>query len=149
MRASRPVRGFTLIELLTVAVVVIVLGAIAVPMYRSHLLRVRRADASTALIAIQGAQDRHFGRGARYADGAQLTLATPGGLGLKNASEHGYYALELKASADGLAYLATARAAESPGQHADSRCARMTIDQNGLRRAFDAGGADRTADCWR
>jgi type IV pilus assembly protein PilE len=149
MRVPGPARGFTLVELLTVAVVVIVLGAIAVPMYRSHLLRVRRADASAALVAIQGAQDRHFGRGARYAEGDQLTLEAPGGLGLKNASERGYYALELKTSADGLGYLATARASDTSGQDADTRCARMTIDHNGQRRAYDAHGADRTADCWR
>jgi type IV pilus assembly protein PilE len=50
--------GFTLSELLTALVVLVVLAAIAVPLWRNHLLRVRRADATAALIAVQNAQDQ-------------------------------------------------------------------------------------------
>ncbi len=147
MRARH--RGFTLIEILTALVVVVVLAAIAIPLYRTHLLRVRRADVRAALMAIQSAQDRHFGRTARYADGAQLDQAKPAGLGLKTASERGDYRLELHAATDGLGYVATARVIGQSGQDADTRCAEMSIDQNGQRRAFDASGADRSQDCWK
>jgi type IV pilus assembly protein PilE len=148
MRAC-PSRGFTLVELLTALVVVVVLTAITIPLYRSHLLRVRRADASAALIALQVAQDRHFGRSMRYADGPELTLPSPAGLGQKARSAAGHYALELRTSADGLGYLATARAAPPTGEDADARCAQLTIDHNGQRRAFDSSGADRSMDCWK
>jgi type IV pilus assembly protein PilE len=147
MRARQ--RGFTLIEILTALVVVVVLAAIAIPSYRTHLLRARRADARVALMAIQNAQDHHFGREARYADSAQLTQAAPTGLGLKAASERGYYRLELHAASDGLGYVATARVIEQSAQDADTRCAEMSIDQNGQRRAVDASGADRSQDCWK
>jgi type IV pilus assembly protein PilE len=148
MGRSHP-RGFTLIETLTALVVVVVLTAIAIPLYRSHQLRLRRTDASMALMALQAAQDRHFGRHTRYADGSQLTQPPPAGLGLSATSGDGHYALELRAAADGLGYVATARAAAKNGQHADLRCAQMSIDHNGQRRAHDADGADRSQDCWR
>jgi type IV pilus assembly protein PilE len=140
--------GFTLAELLTALVVVAVLAAVAVPLWRVHLLRVRRTEATAALIALQSAQDRHFGRHARYADAAQLTRAAPEGLGLQTHSAHGYYDLTLQTSDDGLGYRATARAAHAAGQAEDTRCAEFTLDQNNRRNAVDAAGNDRSADCW-
>jgi type IV pilus assembly protein PilE len=147
--APRRSRGFTLSELLTALVVLVVLAAIAVPLWRNHLLRVRRADATAALIAVQNAQDQYFGRNARYADGAQLTAAAPAGLGLKETSAHGFYRLEVHASADGLGFSATARVIPQAGQAQDERCAQFSIDHIGLTRAVDAQGTDRSADCWR
>ena len=142
-------RGFTVIEILTVLIVIGVLAAIAVPMWRTHLLRVQRSDAIAALNAFAAAQDRFFGRHARYADTAQITADAPAGLGLKNTSEHGFYRLEVNTSADGLSYLATARAIPQQGQEGDARCAQLSIDHVGVRRAVDASGADRSADCWK
>jgi type IV pilus assembly protein PilE len=143
----RRARGFTLVEVITALVVVAVLMAVAVPMWRVHLLRVRRADAITALIAVQNAEDKYFGRNARYAAGAQFTTAEPEGLGLRSRSDHGYYDLEVQSS-DGLAFTGTARANDESGQSADTRCAQLSIDQNGIRRAVDSTGKDRSADCW-
>jgi type IV pilus assembly protein PilE len=142
-------RGVTLAELLTVLVVVTVLTAVAVPLWRVHLLRVRREDAMAALLALQAAQDRYFGKFARYASAAQLTRAAPDGLGLKALSEHGYYHIELRSSDDGLGYSARARATRGTGQADDTRCIEFTLDHNNRRRATDNEGNDRSADCWR
>jgi type IV pilus assembly protein PilE len=139
-RASR-LRGVTLAELLTALVVVAVLAAVAVPLWRVHLLRVRREDGIAALVALQAAQDRHFGKYARYATLEQLAL--------KRQSERGFYDLELLDNDDGLGYLARAKAAHRSGQDDDSRCVEFTVDQNNRRRALDSEGNDRSADCWR
>jgi len=147
MRTKSP--GFTVLEILTALVVVAVLAAIAIPSWRNHQLRVQRADAIAALIAVQEQQDIYFGRNARYANGAQLTAPKPGGLGLAAQSKHGFFDIELQRSPDGLGYLATARAAAKTGQTDDPRCVTFTLDQNGLRRAVDSAGIDRSADCWR
>jgi type IV pilus assembly protein PilE len=147
-RSSRRA-GFTLIEVLTALVVVGVIVAIAVPSWRSHLLRARRADGTAALIAVQKAQDEFFGRNARYASAQQLTAPSPGGLGLAETSERGFYSIDLTTSADGLAYRAAARIDARAGQDGDSRCATFSIDEMGQRRATDADGTDRTADCWK
>lgn len=133
-------RGFTLPELLTVLVVLAVLAAVAVPLWRAHLLRVRRTDATGALIKLQAAQDQYFGRNARYADATQLKL--PG------SSAHDFYKLQVDISKDGLAYTAIARATPGAGQNDDSRCVEFSLDQNDRRRAVDAEGNDRSADCW-
>jgi type IV pilus assembly protein PilE len=130
-------------------VVLAVLAAIAVPLWRNHLLRVRRADAMLALMAIQAEQDRFFGRDARYARSDALSTKPPQGLGLSAKSAQGHYEIELRTDADGLGYRAIARALPRTGQSGDSRCVEMSIDQSGIRRAQDAGGTDRSADCWR
>jgi type IV pilus assembly protein PilE len=142
-------RGFTLMEMLTVLVALAVLGAIAVPMWRNHLLRVRRTDAMLALMAVQAEQDRFFGRDARYARSEALTTRPPQGLGLSAKSGQGYYEIELRTDADGLGYRAIARALPHTGQTEDSRCLELSIDQSGIRRAQDSAGTDRSADCWR
>jgi type IV pilus assembly protein PilE len=141
--------GFTVLETLTALVIVGVLAAIAIPSWRSHLLKTRRADAVAALIAVQKAQDQYFGRHARYAVATQLAVAPPDGLGLEATSANGFYGIALETSTDGLDYRATARALPRQGQSADSRCVEFALDHNGQRRAMDADGADRSADCWR
>jgi type IV pilus assembly protein PilE len=145
----RRAAGFTLAEILTALVVVVVLSALAVPMWRTHLLRTHRGDGRAALIAAQSAQDKFFGAHARYASGAELVARPPQGLGLNPVSERGYYRVDMKTSADGLAFVATARVTATEGKVEDVRCVEMTLDQNGRRRAVDDGGEDRSGDCWR
>lgn len=152
-RVLRRIRGFTFAEVMTAMVVVIVLGAIAVPLWSNHLLRVRRAEAISALIAVQTAQDKFFGRNARYAGAAALTTAPPAGLGLGATSEHGHFRIELTTSEDALRYTAVARSQpqseNKAGETEDTRCAQMSIDHLGIRRATDTAGVDRSGDCWR
>ena len=71
----------------------------------------------------------------------------PGGLGLKTQSDHAYYDIDVR-SDDGLAFIATARATRVSGQSDDTRCTEFSIDHNGIRRAHDAAGQHRSADCW-
>ena len=141
MNIRAPSRGVTLAEMLTALVVVAVLAAVAIPLWRVHLLRVRREDGIAALVSLQEAQDRYFGQHARYATLEQL--------GRKPHSDRGFYELEVRANEDGLAYLARAKATHASGQDDDARCVEFTLDQNNRRRAMDDEGNDRSADCWR
>jgi len=143
----RSARGFTLAEVLTALIVVVIVTAVAVPMWRNHQLRIRRADALGALLALQAEQDRFFGQNARYAKA--LTRKSPEGLGLTATSPHGFYDIELRTADDGLAWSATARPVERQDVEGDTRCAQYSIDHLGMRRAVDAEGKERTADCWR
>jgi Tfp pilus assembly protein PilE len=146
---ARMHRGFTTSEVLTLLVALTVLAAIAISMWRSHELRVRRQDAIEALLALQAAQDGYFGEHARYADEIQLAAEPPEGLGIKPVSRRGYFRISARNSEDNLGYWATARAIDREGQSPDERCVELRIDQNGRRAAVDADGADRSADCWR
>ena len=139
----------TLTELLTAVVVLVVIAAIAVPMWRTHELRIRREDAANALRAVQTAQDDYFGKHARYADEAQLRASAPQAMSGKAMSAGGYYRLTLQKSDDDLTYSAVARAVPLEGETADTRCVELRIDQNGRRYAVDSNGVDRSADCWR
>jgi Tfp pilus assembly protein PilE len=131
--------GVTLIEILTVLVAVVVVIAVAIPLWRTHQLRERRQEAIQVLRAIQTAQDHHFGAHARYSDAAHLDV--------KLATAQ--YTFEVTPSADELAYVATAIAREEKFTGtADARCTRMSIDQHGRRSATDSSGKDSTADCW-
>lgn len=139
----------TIKEWLTAVVVLVVLAAIAMPMWRTHQLGVRREDAAEGLRAVQVAQDNYFGKHARYANEEQLRDAAPTAMSDKGMSPRGYYKISLRRSEDELTYTATARVVPLDGQTEDTRCVELRIDQNGRRFAVDATGEDRSADCWR
>jgi Tfp pilus assembly protein PilE len=143
-----PRTGFTLSEVFTGIVTLVVIAAVAIPLWRAHELRTRRDDAIEALLAVQFAQDQYFGNHARYANDAQLGANPPAGMGLKPVSRRGFYQITVQNSGDDLGYRAIARARVLAGEPADSRCVEMRIDQNGRRFAVDSEGADRSADCW-
>ena len=65
-------RGFTLIEAVIALAVAGVLSAVAYPTYRDVVQRAHRADAITALMQVQMAQERHRADHPRYATLAEL-----------------------------------------------------------------------------
>ncbi len=147
-RPHREQAGLTLVEILTVIVALAVITAVAIPLWRTHQLRERRADAMKALEIVQKAQDQYFAEHSRYADSDVMQLPFPDGLGTKRISEDGHYQVDVKRSADGLGYVATARVVDQPGARADERCQEMRLDHPGRRPAVNDQGADTSADCW-
>jgi type IV pilus assembly protein PilE len=132
----------TLIELATLLVALVVVAAIAIPLWRSHRLDDRREEARGALEALQRAQDAYFGAHARYADRSALHAGPPHGLGLTSAT--GHYQLDVETSSDALSYVATALSNTAD----DARCRELRIDHLGRRTASDEEGRDTSADCW-
>jgi len=130
--------GVTLVEALTGIVAVVVIAAVAIPLWRTHELRARRHEAMETLARIQSEQDRHFGDNARYAG--------PGEIALSPATAA--YRYEIKCSEDQLSYVATAHAEKRPGSVFDARCAHLSVDQHGRHFATNESGEDSTADCW-
>ena len=117
------------------------------PLWRMHLLRVRRTEAIDALIALQAAQDRHFGRHARYADSAQLTAPAPEG----SASSRTPHTVSTTSAADqrrrtGLPAPRRARRARRPGgRHALRRVLARSERSAARRGCAKATIAARTA----
>jgi type IV pilus assembly protein PilE len=137
--------GVTLIELMTVIVVVTILASVAIPSYRSYLIRAQRADAKTALLNVRAAQEKFYLQNNVYA--AKLTdRPVDGGLGLPATSENGLY--DIAVAVENLAqnYEVTATIREDRGQKSDSKCRTLTLNDAGVKGSTGGGG---TEYCWR
>lgn len=133
--------GYTLIELLAVLTVLAVLATLAQVTWWEHVLRVRRSDATSALLRAAAAQENFYLAERRYAENAARPV--PDGLGLPG-TDHGWYTLTVE-SADTEGFLVSARPAIGSSQVSDDDCQRFTIDQAGRRGSAPA--APET--CWR
>jgi type IV pilus assembly protein PilE len=138
--------GLTLIEGLIALVVAGILVAIAIPAYHTRVLRTRRADAIEALERIRSAEERFFLEHNRYS--GQLTAAAPSGLGLSLGEQRYALGIEVSEAPGAIGFQAHARLRDRVAPE-DQICASFTVNQNGVRSATDAAGADRTDECWR
>jgi type IV pilus assembly protein PilE len=138
-------RGVTLIELLIVIIIIGILAAISLPSYRRYVQRAGRADAMTALMQLQIAQEKRYIQQGSYT--TNVTAAPPAGLGLTGTTENGKYDLAVALTATG--YLARATPRAGGGQVTDTQCAVMAINESGTRTATNSGGADTKSECWR
>ncbi|HUK02056.1 MAG TPA: hypothetical protein VLW26_07260 [Steroidobacteraceae bacterium] len=132
---------------LTALAVIAVLIGLGVPWHRIHALNERRLEAAAALEAIQAAEEDFLVSHNRYS--RDLALPSPEGLGLANHSRGGRFALsvELASPASALGFSARALSSEA-AVPPDPLCHSFTLNQNGIRGALDAAGADHTAECW-
>ena len=149
MARSRPAVGMTLTELVVALAIVALLMGIAVPSYRSHVLRAHRSEAMRALLALAAEQERYFLVTGRYADMLDAAPdSAPPGLRVAATSETGRYTLGIE-RADESGFLAVASPAVGGPQVDDHDCARYAIDDAGRRTARDAAGRDSSERCWR
>ncbi len=126
-------KGFSLIEVMVVVVIIGILAAIALPAYQGYLQQGRRVDATSALMSIQAAQEKHRISNTSYT----TNLAT---LGINSSSAEGYYTLAVTA-ANATSYTATASG--TGPQASDTGCTTITL-------AMSAGNTTKSpADCWK
>jgi type IV pilus assembly protein PilE len=136
--------GVTLIELMIVIVIVAILASIAVPSYRSYVLRSHRVEAKTALLNLAAAQEKFYLVNNTYATNSLLSTTPPAGLGLAATTEGGWYTIAITGG-DAASFSATATATGT--QTADGDCATFTINQLGQKSATKSGGGASTV-CW-
>lgn len=141
-------RGVTLMELLTVVMIVGILAAVAVPSYRSYVVRAQRTDATAALLRVAAAQEKFYLQNNRYATNAELAVAPPGGLGIPS-TERGFYQLSTASTNSAVDFTATAQPIAGGAQASDTRCATFTINEQGRRTAQTSAAADNTTLCWK
>jgi type IV pilus assembly protein PilE len=140
-------RGVTLVELLTVVVIIAILSSIAVPTYRSYVLRAQRTEATATLLRVQAAEEKFFAQNNNYA--GDLAAAPPAGLGIPAVTASGYYDLRAELLEEGSGYRIVASPRTGGGQRDDDKCSSFTVDHNGLKTASDVNGRDNTRECWR
>jgi type IV pilus assembly protein PilE len=139
----------TLIELVVVVMIVGILAAVAIPSYRSYVIRSQRADAKDALLALATQQEKHYLQCNAYATAIDVaTNCAAGELQGADTSKSGWYQLTTAAPNPALGFTVTATAINGENQWQDTECRSFTVDQTGTRTAADSGGADNTAECW-
>ena len=146
----RPMGGMTLLELVIALAIVSVLAAIAVPAYRSYVVRANRADARGALLALSTAQEKLYLQCNTYTtnlDAGVDTSCNPLNLRYPTSSERGLYTLAVT-SADASAWSATATVASGSAQAADTACHAFELDSRGTRTAVTSDGAPGDSTCW-
>jgi type IV pilus assembly protein PilE len=146
-------RGFTLVELMIVVLVLAIIASIAVPSYRSYVLRAQRSDATSALLRIRTAQEKFFLQnpqvgyttefgpaGLRMMPGATTTLTT----------ENGYYNVSVTIpdptpGATPQSFLITATPIAGGPQASDAKCTSFTLNSDGAR----GSAPSPIATCWK
>lgn len=140
--------GLTLLEIVIAMTIASLLAGLAIPAWRSFIIRGNRTDAITALARIESRQESFFLQHGRYAVEDERAVPPPAGLGIAS-TEHGYYTLALTPDREnGAGYIATATALSAERQASDERCWRFGTDASGARSATARSGEDTTTECW-
>lgn len=150
-------RGFTLIELMIVVVVITILAAIALPSYRSYVMKSRRTDAKNGLLDLASREERYFSVNNTYTnDPTQLGYGAGSAFPIAiNASGQSYYSLTAPTitAASGAGATAVppgfvAQAVPTGDQVADATCATYQIDQLGTQTNWSGGAQIAGSGCW-
>lgn len=59
--------GLTIVEMMVVVIIVGILLAVAIPIYKEHTIKARRAEGKSALLQVMQQQERYYSVHARYA----------------------------------------------------------------------------------
>jgi type IV pilus assembly protein PilE len=139
----RRMAGVTLLELMAVVMVIGILGIIALPSYRQHVMRAQRTEAKSALLRLATNQERYHLANRTYGTAAQLVSA--GLLPANERSERGAYQITIT-GASAITYTATATpvAGGAVDMRRDTQCTTFSITAAGVR---TASGSD-AANCW-
>jgi type IV pilus assembly protein PilE len=130
----------SLIELLTVVVIVGILAGIAIPAYRSYVVRANRTDAKTALMFYAGALERCYTRYNSYAYNSNAALGCT--VNFPQTSENGHYQITASTrTADTYTLTATPQGPQAK----DTKCGNFTLDNVNKRDSSVTGAA---ATCW-
>ena len=124
----RRLAGFTLIELMIAVVVLAIIVALALPSFLGSIRKGRRAEAFSALAAIQQAQERYRGNNPTYATTSELAAASPGAV-VSPTRPGGYYTVSV-ASNTTTGYVVTADGSAS-SQAGDATCAKLSVEISG------------------
>jgi type IV pilus assembly protein PilE len=155
MTLRKNTAGLTLIELMITLAIIAIIAGIAFPIFQQTQARSRTPTAIAFLTQAQNFMDRCYNRNTPYTFvGCVLppAIATPAPPNnfytLAVAVTPATFILAVQVTPD--TYILTATAV--PGQPTDPNCARLTLDNTGLKGSFDAGNPPilpaASAGCW-
>lgn len=144
--------GFSLIELMVVVLIAGILVAIALPSYRSSVLKSHRTEAKTALLDLAGREERYYNANNNTYTQTQAGLGYGTAGNVTNMSVgSGYYQVSISnvnpaTSTTAATYTFTATAVGQQTQ--DTDCQSFTVTQAGAQTALNSGGVDNSTTCW-
>ena len=121
-------KGFSLIELMITVVIIGLLAAVAIPSYRSHVIRTQRSDGKTALLEAAQRMERFFTNNNTYAG---ATVGNNAADTIRAASGEGLYTLSFPAANPLTPTTYTIQAAKNNAN--DDGCNTLTINQQGVK----------------
>ena len=147
---SNQEQGLTLLELVIVVAIIGVLASIAVPSYRSHVLRANRAEGRTILLTLAAAQEKFYLQCNKYAATLDPNAATDcdtAQLRFSTSSERGYYHITITA-ADTSGWTAEAAPTGNSPQVDDVRCQKYGLTSTGAKSARTSVDIPNDVECW-
>jgi len=129
-----------LLEVLVVTTILGILMTMAQAAWWRHVAKVRRTDATVALLSLAAAQEAHYLDALAYTD--SLAPGPPEGLGFAG-TERGWYQVRIETDGRDSYRLIAAPGAGSP-QLVDESCREFWIDQTGAR----GSSPEPPSTCW-
>ena len=133
-------KGFTLIELMIVVAVVAILAAVAVPSYRSYVLRSHRTVAINAILDLGSREARYYTTNNNYT-GSLTTLGYAADPMQLPSSTNTYYNLSVSSATSATFTLSAAPV----GNQANDTCGTYTYTDLGLK-GISSGSV---SSCWQ
>jgi type IV pilus assembly protein PilE len=128
-------RGFTLIEVMVTVAIVAILAGVALPSYRDHMRKSRRAEAQAYLMAVASRQQQFLLDTRGYAPNlATVGVPTP-------ANVAASYDLAVTTVAGPPPTFRVTATPKATTDQVKERCGILTIDQTGLKTAL-------LSSCW-
>jgi type IV pilus assembly protein PilE len=129
MDNSARARGFTLVEAVITMAIVAILVAVALPTYRDHLRKSRRAEAQAYLMAVASRQQQFLLDTRAYAANlATVAIPTP-------ANVAAAYDLGLAAGGGPPPTFVVSATPKATTDQVKERCGTLAIDQSGAKSA--------------
>jgi len=129
--------GFTLLELMITVAVIGILAAIAYPSYTDYVTRAKRADAKTALLQAQLAQEKWRANNTTYSNSLS-------DIGVSTSSPDGHYTIAISGTPDATTFNVTA----TPSGFTDSDCGVFEVDENGKTTSTTQTTTAIVKNCW-